>query len=59
LKQSKGKAFNTTLRDDSDCYETPGKDSNYLALAASYDRSHESNNYYSENSGSKDERNEL
>jgi hypothetical protein len=62
LKQSKGKAFNATLSDDSDCNkidETPDKDSNYLAFVASYDSSHESNNYYSKNSESEDEQNEL
>jgi hypothetical protein len=59
IKQSKGKAFNTTLSDDSDYDETPGKDSNYLAFAASYDSPYESNDYYSKNSGLEDEQNEL
>jgi hypothetical protein len=62
LKNSKGKALNVTLSDDSDydkIDETPGKDSNYLAFTASYDSSHESNNYYSENSESEDEQNEI
>jgi hypothetical protein len=59
LKQSKGKAFNTTLSDDSYCDQTPTKDSNYLAFAASYNSPHESNNYFSENSGSEDKQNEL
>lgn len=36
--------------------ETSRKDSNYLAFAASYDSSHESNNYYFENSESEDEK---
>jgi hypothetical protein len=58
LKQSKGKAYNATLSDfDND--ETPGKDSNFLAFAASYDSSHESIGYYSENSGLEDEKNKL
>jgi hypothetical protein len=59
LKQSKGSSFNTTLSDDSDGDETPGKDSNHLAFTASYDSQNESNNYYSKNSGSEDEQNEL
>jgi len=62
LKQSKGKALNGTLSDDSDSHiidETSGKDSNYLAFTASYDSPHESNNYYSENIESEDEQNEL
>jgi len=62
LKQSKGKAFNATLSDESDydkIDETSGNDSNYLAFATSYDSHHESNNYYFENSESKDEQNDL
>jgi hypothetical protein len=59
IKQSKGKAFNTTLSDDFDYDETPGKDSNYLPFAASYDSPYESNDYYSKNSGLEDEQNEL
>jgi cob(I)alamin adenosyltransferase len=39
--------------------EIAGKDSNDLAFVASYDSSLESNNYYSENSESEDEKNEL
>jgi hypothetical protein len=59
LKQSKGKAFNATLSDDSNCDETPGKDSNYLAIATSYGSPHESNKNCYENSGSEDEQKEL
>jgi hypothetical protein len=47
------------LSDDSDSDkidETSGKDSNYLAFAASYDSPHESNNYYFENNESEDEK---
>jgi hypothetical protein len=62
LKQSKGKDFNVTMSDDSDCDkidETLGKDSDYLAFAASYDSPYESNNYYYENSELETEQNEL
>jgi hypothetical protein len=47
------------MSDDFDNEETPGKNSNYLAFAASYDSSHESNDYYYENSKSEDEKNKL
>jgi len=62
LKQSKGKAFNNTLSDDSDTNkidETSEKDSNYFAFVASYDSPYESNNYYYENSELETEQNEL
>jgi hypothetical protein len=59
LKKSKGKAYNAIMSDDFDNEETPGKNSNYLAFAASYDSSHESNDYYYENSKSEDEKNKL
>lgn len=39
--------------------ETPGKDFNYLAFAASYDSLYNSDDYHYENSASKDEQNEL
>jgi hypothetical protein len=47
------------LSDDSDNEETPSKDSNYLVFAASYDSPHESNDYYSKNNESEDEKNKL
>jgi hypothetical protein len=59
LKQAKGKALNTTLSDDSEDEETPVKDSNILAFVSSYDSPKESNEYYSESSGSKNEKDKL
>jgi hypothetical protein len=35
LKQARGRALNTTLSDDFDNDETPGKDYNFLAFASS------------------------
>jgi len=59
LNKSKGNAYNTTLSDDPDNEETPGKDSNYLIFATSYGSPHESNDYYSENRESEDQKNKL
>jgi hypothetical protein len=51
LKQAKGKAYNTTLSDESEEEdETPGKDHKFLAFVAPYEDQEDSQSYYSERS---------